>query len=404
MQRGALLNIVVMGEFDSGKSTLIGRLLYDSGSLSDQAKEELLNISGVFGKGVEFAFLLDSFEEERREALTLDMTQAVLKTAKDQFLLTDVPGHRQLISHMLTGACGAEAALLVVDVTKSLESQTKRHLYLAKFLGIPAVLLAINKMDLVAYREADFLKAQEDARGFLTKIEFDVDCIIPVSAREGENLLRKSSKLNWYQGPFLARAMRRLTRKTPSYDFRFPVQDVYERKKERIVVGTVASGRIQRGDLVKASLSDSRFTIKDIKVFGHHKKTADTQESIGLVLEPSPNEAERGTLFFKGRPPKEITELRSNIFCLRALVPGEDLWLQCATQEMPCRIRCIERTMDSETLEAMKDPAGLLALDAAEVVIATQGLLVTERFQDVPSLGRFVLKKDGAICAIGIVD
>ncbi|MFH0877653.1 MAG: GTP-binding protein [Candidatus Omnitrophota bacterium] len=399
-----MLNIVVMGEFDSGKSTLIGRLLYDSGSLSDQAKEELLNISGVFGKSVEFVFLLDSFEEERRQALTLDMTQAVLKMGTDQFLLTDVPGHRQLISHMLTGTCGAEVAILVVDVRRSMESQTKRHLYLAKFLGIPEVLLVVNKMDLVGYRESDFLKVQQDAFDFLVKIGFSAQGIVPVSAKDGENLLRKSLKLSWYRGPFLAQALCRLTRKTPSYDFRFPVQDVYETKNERIAVGTVASGRIQRGDVVTATLTGSRFTIKDIKVFGCQKKMATAQESIGLILEPTPDEATRGTLLFKGKPPKEITGLRSKIFCLEGLMPGEDLWLQCAIQEKPCRISNITKAMDSETLETIADPTSLRALDAAEVVIETQGRIMAERFQDVPSLGRFVLKKNGAICAIGIVD
>src|SRR3989338_6802859 len=194
------LKIVVVGEVDSGKSTLIGRLLFDTGLIAKDVKEGLKKTCEDLGKNFEFAYLLDSFREEREEDFTLDTTQAMLKTENGDFLLVDVPGHREFLKNMLTGASYADAAILVVDVNSPLDERTKRHIYILKFLGITEVGVAVNKMDSVSYSKENFYQKEEALFKFCKNIGIGLSFAIPVSAKEGDNLIKESRRVGWYEG------------------------------------------------------------------------------------------------------------------------------------------------------------------------------------------------------------
>lgn len=397
------LRIVFIGAVDCGKSTLIGRLLFDTDSISFQAKEELKKISQESRRDLEFAYLLDSFQEEREDEFTLDTTQALLKTKDEEFLLIDVPGHRELLKNMLTGASYADAAVLVVDVKKSLEEQTRRHLYILKFLGIEQLIVSINKMDLVSYHEEYFLKARAQLEEYLKEIGLYSSCIIPVSAKEGENLLKESLKMNWYKGLPIIKALNTFTRKDQIYDFCLPIQDIYEIKKEKIVVGEIVSGKINKGDLVRVSPLEIELKVKTIKKSGKSMQTAESRENIGLVFYRLPKGLKRGLVFYKGMTPKVSSQIQVKIFCLSSLDIQKELLIKCATQQVRGRISEIKQRVDTTTLEIIRDINVLEPLDAAEVIITTEEPLVVAKFQDLASLGRFVIEKDNKICAIGII-
>jgi sulfate adenylyltransferase subunit 1 len=397
------LNVVVAGSLDSGKSTLIGRLLYDTHSIPKATIEETKKISKELEKDFEFAYLLDSFQEERVGEFTLDTTQALLKTKNKEYLLIDVPGHRALLKNMLTGTSYAETAILVVDVKKSLEEQTRRHLYILKFLGIAQIIVVINKMDLVSYSQEDFKKVEEQINLFLKEIGLKVNYVIPISAKQGENLLAESLKMNWYKGPTLVRALDTFTKKDKiSYDFRFPVQDIYEIKQEKVAVGTVASGKVNKGDLIRVLPLDIELKVKAIKVFDKLKARAGAGESIGLVFDKTIN-LKRGEVVYKGKLPEVTRQIQAKIFCLSSLNIQEGLLIKCATQEASSRISQIKESVDTATLE-IKERIGMLnPLEAAKVIINTEEPIIVEKFQDLTDLGRFVLQKNNEVCAVGII-
>jgi len=396
-------NIVLTGDVDSGKSTLIGRLLYDTNSISSRAKEGLKDYFFGLNKEIEFAHLLDSFQEEREEEFTLDTTQVLLKHKNRQYLLIDVPGHRQLLKNMLTGASFADASVLIIDIKSGVEDQTRRHSYILKFLGIDKIIIAISKMDLICYNEESFTKIKDKINILLKETGLNAIYIIPVCAKEGENIIEKSSKMSWYRGPSLIDSLSFLGRKEQVFRFRFPIQDIYERSQEKIAVGTVASGRIKRNDYISVPFLKNRLKVKEIKMFNKFKRKANLKESIGLVFEAFADELKRGVVLYEGDPPNVINRIKAKIFCLCSLHIQENLSIGCATQKTSARIEEIIKVVDTATLKVSKNDFDLQEFDAAEVTIVTEEPLVFERFCDVCSLGRFVLEKDNVVCAIGII-
>lgn len=396
------LNIVITGELDSGKSTLIGRLLYDTHSISKSAIEEVKRISQDLQKDIEFAYLLDSFEEERKEEFTLDTTQAFLKTRNRGYLFIDIPGHKELLKNMLTGASFADTAVLVVDIQKGLEEQTCRHAYILKFLGIDKIIVLINKIDLVSYDEEIFEKLKEQINEFFKKLELKPVYIVPVSAKNGDNLLSRSSMLSWFQGPSVIEALDNCFKKEKTYDFRFPIQDIYKIKDECIAVGTIISGKIKKNEIVKVMPEEKDCEIKSIKVFDGCRDRAESGESIGLVLKGIEN-LSRGSVICKGTLPKPTNQIKAKIFCLDFLDIQEDLIFRCSTQEAKSRITQISESIDTQTLEAHKEQKRLNQTEAASVTIGLDKPVVVERFQDLDNLGRFILFRDNKICAIGII-
>lgn len=398
--------IVVAGEVDSGKSTLIGRFLFEMGSLSQETMSEVENVCQRLDRDLEFAYLLDSLEEERINQLTIDTTQVFCKSKKNRdFAFIDVPGHKQLLKNMLSGSTYATTAILVVDVVKSLDEGTRRHFNILNFLGIDKIILALNKMDLVGFNEDTFNKTQEEISVFYNTLGIKPTYIIPISGKQGDNLLKKSLRMPWYKGATLFEALDKMNKRLKEEkngDFYFPIQDVYCINKEKICVGNIISGQIKRGEIVNILPLNKLSKVKKIMVFDKTKFSAKTQDSIGLVLAKTDN-LQRGQVIYRGEPPEVVTKIVSKIFCVQPLSLREQLTLKCTTQNTPAKIEKLNRVFDITDLGANLKTKGLKQADVAEVVITTKTPVVIKKFSQLNTLGRFILERDKEICAVGII-
>lgn len=399
------LNIVVTGDVDSGKSTLIGRFLYETDSLSQGVIEEIDNICKGSGSNFEFAYLLDSFEEERKGQLTIDTTQAFCRTKKGkEFIFIDVPGHRELLRNMLSGSSYADIALLVVDVQKLIGEQTYRHAIILQFLGIGEVIAVLNRMDLVGFDQSAFDRAKKIINDFFRKLDIKLRYFIPISAREGDNLTKKTKNMPWYKGPVLLDVLNSHTEKKGNDGFRLPIQDIYVLSNgQKIAVGKIISGRIKKGERVKILPLNREGRIKGIRVFQKNRTMANAPESIGLVLDEMDG-LSRGQIICKPRLPRIEKEVLVKFFCSRPLNIREDLVFRCTTQEAAVRISKINRVWDTANLELKFKQTRLEENDLVEAIIVAERPVVTEKYLGFNSLGRFVLRHNNReICAVGII-
>jgi len=398
------LKVVVAGDVDAGKSTLIGRFLYESGSVADGAIANIEESCRRQGNDFEFAYLLDSLEEERGGQLTIDTTQVFCRDKKGrQWIFIDVPGHRELFRNMLVGSSYADVAVLVVDAERSLREQTKMHSQVLKFLGIRQFIVVINKMDVACYNKKIFLKEKERISGFLRKINIKPACCIPVSAKQGDNLFNNSRRTNWYKGATLIEALAVSCRKPGGNNFRMPVQDIYKLKGKNIIAGRIIAGRIKAGEKVNILPSNKEARVKQIRVFKQSIPAAGFPANVGLILDNSEGLA-RGMILAKPRLPDVKTRVLAKIFCVYPLKIGERLRFKSATQNVVAHIKRIDTVWGSADFKAMPKIGLLRQADLAEIVIAVEQPVVTERFEDRNSLGRFVLEsKEREICAVGII-
>src|SRR5512136_2672824 len=207
MNQSETLKIVIVGHVDHGKSTLIGRLFYDTGSIPQTRYDEIAATCKAQGREFEFAYLMDALEEERDQNITIDTASTFFHTAKLPYVIIDAPGHKQFLKNMITGASSADAAILLVDGAEGVREQTKRHAYVLSLLGIRQVVVAINKLDMAKYDRAVFQKVENDIRVFLHSVRIVPSYVIPISAREGENIAHRIGKTTWYDGPTVLEAL-----------------------------------------------------------------------------------------------------------------------------------------------------------------------------------------------------
>jgi sulfate adenylyltransferase large subunit len=403
-----LIKFVIVGHIDHGKSTLIGRLLHDTSSLPPDKIEEIRLASKNLGKEMEFAYLLDHLEEERREGITIDTTQVFFKTDKREYVIIDAPGHREFIKNMITGASYADAAVLIVDVKEGVVEQTKRHAYILSLLGIEQIIVVFNKMDLVDFKEEIFIKRKKEIEELFNRLNITPLFCIPISAKEGENIIKTSDKMRWYKGyPFLHSLDLLVSKEVASYDYLvFPVQDIYTTKNnKKLILGRVEAGRIKKDQKVKILPSNILTQVKSIEKYLENKEEAETQESIGITFSKKVP-IKRGDIICKSEnSPALATTLYASIFCFggRKIDKDTPLIIRCATQELNARITSIKKRIDSSTMEVIQQDAEYIRdLEAAEVVIKTDKIVV-EKFNKLPCLGRFVLVEDKDICGAGIV-
>ncbi|MBN1527110.1 MAG: 50S ribosome-binding GTPase [Candidatus Omnitrophica bacterium] len=402
------MKIVIVGHVDHGKSTLIGRLLLDTDSLPEGKMAELKRISKELGRDAELAYLADQLKEEREREMTIDTTQTFFRTARRDYAIIDAPGHVEFIRNMLTGATQAEEAVLIVDVKAGLEEQTRRHAYLLGLLGIKEVIAVINKMDLAGYDRESFERVKSGLSGFLKGAGLSPSRTIPVSARNGDNISKRSSAMRWYKGASLLEALDSLKPKETAErkPMRFPVQDVYDISGEKIAVGKVLSGRIRQGQEVKVLPSMAPARIKAIKVFGKTLKSASSGANIGIVLD-------EGSLARRGEVIAEVPDLpqpknrfKADLFWMseEPLRLGKNFVFRCATQEAACVAERIERRMNSSTLEIIEDSSSELRLnEAAAVHFRTERPVVLEDFDFIEELGRFVIEAGKVPQGAGII-
>lgn len=402
------LKIVIVGHVDHGKSTLIGRLLYDTDSLPREKIAEIKKISRELGKDTELAYLTDQLREERERNVTIDTTQIFFKTRKRDYVIIDAPGHVEFVKNMISGASLAEAAVLMIDVNEGVMEQTRRHSYIISMLGLDKIIVVANKMDLIGYKEKRFDEVRSDLLKFLADVNIKPSYIIPVSAREGENISKKSRKLRWYRGPSFLDALDSftLTERGTGTNLRFPIQDIYELDGEWIIVGKVASGMIRQGQKVVLLPTTTDATIKAIKVFQEKRAAARAGESIGLTLE-EPLSVNRGEVVVqKENPPAPVDRFKGNIFWMSSepLQVNKRITLRCATQEVGCVAEKIERRIDSSTLELIEENATELRQNEAGIAIfKTERPILVEKFPLVEELGRFVIEREYKLEGAGII-
>lgn len=402
------LSFVIVGHVDHGKSTLIGRLLYDTDSLPPDKIEEVQKASAIQGKQTEFAYLLDHLEEERKQGITIDTTQVFFKTSKRRYVIIDAPGHVEFVKNMITGASQAEAAVLIVDVAEGIKEQTRRHSYMLSLLGLDQVIIVLNKMDLVDFSQDNFNKIKQQLLQWLKTIGIDSTICIPISAIEGDNIAAKSDNMKWYTGPTFLESLDTLQNKQPPEDksLLLPIQDVYKVEDKRINAGRVESGAIEEGIEIKI-LPDGQVTkINSIEKFLEKPNEAIAGECIGLTTTDSFFLERGNVLCLPGSEPTLTDRINANIFWMakKAFKKEQKLTIRCATQETSCRIESINKRIDSSTLEVIAEDTDAIGnLDVAEVIVKTKKPLAIKSFNDVQELGRFVLVQDENICAGGII-
>ena len=287
--RGQQLKFVCVGHVDHGKSTLIGRLLHDTGSLPEGKLEELKLISERRGMPLEWSFVLDSFQAERDQAVTIDTTQIWFKTARRDCVIIDAPGHREFLKNMVSGAALADAAVLVIDAEEGVREQSRRHVYLLHLLGLRQIAVVINKMDRVGYAAERFAEVRGEIVRYLDDIGLAPSAVIPISARHGDNLAAPSSRMLWYGGGTLLEALDRFEPMAAPVEqpLRFPIQDVYKFDERRILVGRIATGVLRVGDTLLFSPSNLTARVKTIEAWNAAVAPVEAKagQSIGITLD-----------------------------------------------------------------------------------------------------------------------
>jgi bifunctional enzyme CysN/CysC len=384
------LNIVIVGHVDHGKSTLIGRLLHDTGSLPPEKTEELLEICRRRGMPMEWSFVLDALQTERDQAVTIDTTRIWFRADGRRYAIIDAPGHRAFVRNMLSGASEADAAILMIDVMEGVSEQTRRHAYLLRMLGIRQVVVAINKMDAVAYDQKAFARVSDVAAKHLASLRVTPAAVIPISARDGENLTKRSSRTPWFHGPTILEALSQFRPANALLDspLRMWVQDVYRIDGRRVIAGRVDAGFLSTGDTVTVSPSGEKARVTSIERWSAEDRPIDRAgESIGLVLD-QPIFVHRGDLIaHETSSPAVASTLRATCFWLDPSPPvsGETLRLHMGPAEAAVTIESIDGVVDTDTLatlDAADIPqyavvdltlrgSALLALDTRDVNILT---------------------------------
>ena len=407
------LKIVIVGHVDHGKSTLIGRLLYETGSLPPGKVEELKAVSARRGMAIEWSFVLDAFQAERDQAVTIDTTRIWFKTPERDYVIIDAPGHREFLKNMVSGAAAADAAVLVIDAAEGVREQTRRHAYLLHLLGIRQVTVAINKMDLVDYGESRFTEVAQEVSGYLADIGITPSFIVPVSAREGDNVAATGgadqvARMPWYEGPSLVQALDHFQTVTRTLDqpLRFPIQDVYKFDQRRVLVGRIESGILRVGDTLLFSPSNKTARVRSIEAWNVDPPPvqASAGEPVAITLDEQLF-LERGEVAsHEELPPLLTTVFRSTLFWLSSapLEVGRRYKLKLATREAPVTVQTIERIIDTDSL-AGRDGERVERNAVAEVVLRSREVLSLDEYRNMARTGRFVLV-DGYDTVAGGVD
>jgi bifunctional enzyme CysN/CysC len=405
------LRVVFVGHVDHGKSTLIGRILHDTGSLPEGKIEEIKKACAAEGMEFEFAFLLDALLEEQKQNVTIDTTEISFRTARRRYAIIDAPGHKEFLKNMITGASRADAAILVIGADEGVREQSRRHAYLLSMLGIRQVIVVVNKMDLVHYSEKRFREIEQDYRKFLRELGLDARTFVPASGKQGENVATASMKMKWYCAANVLEALDLLEPQKRDADLplRFCVQDVYRFDGRRIIAGRVETGILRVGDQLVFSPANKSSVVAAIERWNppaNPNAFGVADDSIGITLAEQIF-VERGYVAsHQNETPVETNRFHADLFWIvrDPLRVGHFYELRLATQQVKCQIVSIEQVTDSSTLETTSDGREQLERnEIGRVTIQTPAPLVIDNHDRIPNLGRFVIIDDGQICGGGTV-
>ena len=399
--------VTLLGNKDHGKSTLIGSLLINTGSVSEQRINDAKKTSKKLGRQFEPGYILDSFEEERENEMTIDTTRAQVKYKDTGFEFIDVPGHEELMKNMLSGASYADFALLIVSAKKDegITEQTKRHLFVAKLMGINRIIVAVNKLDTVNYSEDRFDEIRSGITDYLQRIGFDSGSInfVPVSAYNAENLVKKSRSMKWYRGSSLIETLVELShskKRSNSKELLILLQGTPEDDR-KAVFGKVLSGELRKGERIKILPSGKEAEVKQIFVSGRKRAKAALGNVVTLELNREIGKDVKGLVACTNTKACRVASSVDALFFDTRPLKGR-LSIKMNSVEIPCRKVEISRTVDIAT-GSIKNKGSIKPLQAAYVRLSFQREIAFEDFEKVPELGRFVLYSDKKFAGIGVI-
>jgi bifunctional enzyme CysN/CysC len=403
------LKIVIVGHVDHGKSTFVGRLLHDTGSLPEGKLEQLEAVAKRRGVPFEWANLMDALQAERDQNITIDTTQIWFQTRKRQYVIIDAPGHKEFLKNMVTGAAHAEAALLLIDAAEGVQEQSRRHGYLLHLLGIRQIAVLVNKMDLPNYSQERFQEIETAFRAFLQTVGVTPTCFIPIAARHGDNIATRSAAMPWWQGPTVLETLDQFESAQLPTDqpLRFPIQDIYRFDNRRILAGRVESGTLKVGDRLVFSPTNKVSVVKTIERWNAPPASqALAGESIGLTLTEQVF-VERGAVAaLETDAPYELSRFKARLFWLgrSPMVPEKTYKLKLATQEVECQIEAIERVIDSSNLETLQRTEQQVGRnEVAELSLRAKRPIAFDTHEEVIATGRFVIVDGLEVAGGGII-
>jgi bifunctional enzyme CysN/CysC len=414
-QHKSLLRFITCGSVDDGKSTLIGRLLYDSKMIFEDQLAALESDSkrhGTQGEEIDFALLVDGLAAEREQGITIDVAYRFFTTETRKFIVADTPGHEQYTRNMVTGASTADCAVILIDARKGVLQQTRRHSYLVHLLGIRRVVLAVNKMDLVGYDQAVFDRIVADYRTFAQGIGITDFTAIPISGFKGDHITTApSAHMPWYAGPALIQYLETVevdAAAAQERPFRMPVQWVNRPNLDfRGFAGQIASGSIRPGDAVRIVPSGKTSTVKSIVTFDGEPDQAVAGQSVTLTLADEVDCSRGDMIAAAGDPPQASDQFCATFVWMdeEALKPGRGYWLKIGTQMVTATVQPPKYEIDMGSLEHLAAKTlGLNAIGVAE--FATDRPIAFEPYATSRQLGGFILidKFTNATVAAGMID
>jgi bifunctional enzyme CysN/CysC len=409
----SLLRFLTCGSVDDGKSTLIGRLLYDTKLLFEDTLASLEKDSkkfGTTGEDIDFALLVDGLEAEREQGITIDVAYRFFATDKRKFIVADTPGHEQYTRNMATGASNSDLAVILIDARKGVLTQTRRHAYIASLLGIRHIVLAVNKIDLMDYSQDVFDRIVADFHAFSARLNFVSQVAIPLSARFGVNVIEKSPETPWYSGPALLSHLESVDVDTALADkpFRLPVQWVNRPNLDfRGFSGTIAGGRVKPGDTVAVAKSGKTSKVTRIVTMDGDLPEAMAGDAITLTLADEVDISRGDVLADPQARPAVSDQFAAHLLWMadEELLPGRQYLLKLGTATVPAQVSTLKHKIDVNSLD--HHAAATLALNEVGYVNFSLSLpLAFDPYRDNRDSGGFILidRFTNATVGAGMID
>ncbi len=405
--------IVIGGHVDHGKSTVVGRLLADTGSLPEGKLAAVQAHCERTARPFEYAFLLDALKDEQAQGITIDSARVFFKTPKRHYIIIDAPGHIEFLKNMVTGAARAQAALLVIDAREGVQENSRRHGYMMAMLGIRQLAVLVNKMDLVDFEQATFDRIVGEYSAFLERVGVRPAGFIPAAGRDGDNIAHRSPRMPWYRGPTVLETLDEFAAETRPVDqpFRMPVQDVYKftaaGDDRRIVAGSIETGTIREGDEVVFYPSGKRSRVRSIEGFNTPARTsAEAGEATGFTLAEQIYVGRGELAALAGQPkPAVTTRLRVSLFWLgrHPFARKKDYLLKLGSARVRCRLEEVHRVIDASSLSAREQGDQVERHAVAECTLRLHRAVAFDTAETLAATGRFVIVDDFEIRGGGIV-
>jgi bifunctional enzyme CysN/CysC len=402
------VRIVIVGHVDHGKSTLVGRLLHETGSLPDGKLEMLKAVSERRGMPFEWSFLLDALQTERDQGITIDTTQIRFKTPSHDIVLIDAPGHAEFLRNMITGASQADAAVLIIDALEGVRDQTRRHGYLLHLLGVRQVAVVINKMDRVAYAQSRFDEISAEISAHLTGLGVKPVAVIPISARDGDGVTTRTPNIGWYTGATVVEALDGLDPARPmtSLPLRLPIQAIYKFDDRRIVAGRIEAGQLSTGDEIVIMPAGKIARIRSVESWPVTPVTGPqgAGRSVGITLDRELF-VERGDIISHvGTAPRDTRRLRARIFWLHdtPLAKGAQILVRLGAKETRATVVAIDKAVDPGELASVQTDS-IKRNHVGEIDLALAHPLAADPYTENPRTGRLVIEVAGRIAGGGLV-